>query len=160
MKLSRDYGIKAQFMGTVYGVQPDLVKGAGPAADGMLGVMPFEMMVEGNNGWAMKAIDAALKGWGKPYAGYTNVGYMQGWVLGAVHARRDRARCIDAGKPLNGDNLIKAANALKNWDSGGMFGVPVEPVEAARAGTACSIASRVKADKFSFKPETDWIKLD
>ena len=38
VKLSREYGIKAQFMGTVYGVQPDLVKGAGPAADGMLGV--------------------------------------------------------------------------------------------------------------------------
>ena len=57
VKLARDYGIKAQFMGTVYGVQPDLIKGAGPAADGMLGVIPYEMMVEGNNGWAMKAID-------------------------------------------------------------------------------------------------------
>ena len=35
----------------------------------MDGVLPYEMMVEGNNGWAMKAVDAALKAWGKPYAG-------------------------------------------------------------------------------------------
>ena len=90
----------------------------------MLGVIPYEMMVEGNNGWAMKAIDAALKGWGKPYAGYTNVGYIQGWVL-ALFMRDVIAKVIDSGKPLNGDNLVKAANEMKDWDSGGMIGMPV-----------------------------------
>jgi branched-chain amino acid transport system substrate-binding protein len=158
VKLSREYGIKGQFMGTVYGVQPDLVKGAGPAADGMLGVMPFEMMVAGNNGWAMKAIDAALKGWGKPYAGYTNVGYIQGWVL-ALFMRDVIGKVIESGKPLNGDNLVRAANELKNWDSGGMIGTPVSLAKQ-RLPVGRIYRSSVKADSFSFKPETDWIKLD
>jgi branched-chain amino acid transport system substrate-binding protein len=158
VKLSREYGIKGQFMGTVYGVQPDLVKGAGPAADGMLGVMPFEMMVAGNNGWAMKAIDAALKGWGKPYAGYTNVGYIQGWVL-ALFMRDVIGKVIESGKPLNGDNLVKAANELKNWDSGGMIGTPVSLAKQ-RLPVGRIYRFSVKADSFSFKPETDWIKLD
>jgi branched-chain amino acid transport system substrate-binding protein len=158
VKLSRDYGIKSQFMGTVYGVQPDLIRGAGPAADGMLGVIPYEMMVEGNNGWAMKAIDAALKGWGKPYAGYTNVGYIQGWVLG-LFMRDAITKVIDSGKPLNGDNLVKAANEMKNWDSGGMIGVPVN-LSKQRMPIGRIYRFSVSADKFSFKPETDWIKLD
>lgn len=158
VKLSREYGIKGQFMGTVYGVQPDLIKGAGPAADGMLGVMPFEMMVAGNNGWAMKAIDAALKGWGKPYAGYTNVGYIQGWVL-ALFMRDVIGKVIESGKPLNGDNLVKAANELKNWDSGGMIGTPVNLAKQ-RLPVGRIYRFSVKTDSFSFKPETDWIKLD
>ena len=158
VKLSREYGIKAQFMGTVYGVQPDLIKGAGPAADGMLGVLPFEMMVEGNSGWAMKAVDAALKGWGKPYAGYTNVGYLQGWVL-AIFMRDVITKVIESGKPLNGDNLVKAANELKNWDSGGMIGIPVS-LSKQRLPIGRIYRFSVTADKFSFKPETDWTRLD
>lgn len=158
VKLSREYGIKAQFMGTVYGVQPDLIKGAGDAADGMLGVLPYEMMVQGNNGWAMKAVDGALKAWGKPYAGYTNVGYLQGWVL-AIFMRDVIAKVIDSGKPLNGDNLIAAANDMKNWDSGGMIGTPVS-LSNQRVPVGRIYRFSVKGDQFSFKPETDWIKVD
>jgi branched-chain amino acid transport system substrate-binding protein len=158
VKLSREYGIKAQFMGTVYGVQPDLIKGAGDAADGMLGVLPYEMMVQGNNGWAMKAVDGALKAWGKPYAGYTNVGYLQGWVL-AIFMRDVIAKVIESGKPLNGDNLIAAANDMKNWDSGGMIGTPVS-LSNQRVPVGRIYRFSVKGDQFSFKPETDWIKVD
>ena len=124
----------------------------------MLGVIPYEMMVEGNNGWAMKAIDQALKGWGKPYAGYTNVGYIQGWVLG-LFMRDVIVKVIDSGKPLNGDNLVKAANEMKDWDFGGMIGVPVT-LSKQRMAVGRLYRFSVSADKFSFKPETDWIKLD
>src|SRR5262249_10345776 len=134
------------------------IKGAGDAADGMLGVLPYEMMVQGNNGWAMKAVDAALKGWGKPYAGYTNVGYLQGWVL-AIFMRDVIAKVIDSGKPLNGDNLIAAANGRKNWDSGGMIGTPVS-LSNQRVPVGRIYRFSVKGDQFSFKPETDWIKVD
>jgi branched-chain amino acid transport system substrate-binding protein len=158
VKLSRDYGIKATFAGTVYGVQPDLIKGAGPAADGMLGVLPYEMKVAGNNGWAMKAIDEALKGWDKNYAGYTNVGYMQGWVL-ALFMRDTIAKVLESGRPLNGDNLVKAANEITNWDSGGMIGVPVSLMKQ-RLPVARVYKFSVAPDKFSFEPVSDWIKLD
>jgi branched-chain amino acid transport system substrate-binding protein len=103
-------------------------------------------------------VDAALKGWGKPYAGYTNVGYLQGWVL-AIFMRDVIAKVLDEGKPLNGDNLVKAANDLRNWDSGGMIGVPVA-LSKQRLPVARIYRFSVKADSFSFKPETDWTKLD
>lgn len=158
VKLSRDYGIKTQFMGTVYGSQADLVRGAGPSADGFLGVAPYEMNVAGSNGPVMKAMDAALKGWGKPYEGYSNVGYVQGWAI-ALFMRDVLTKVVEAGKPINGDNLIAAANAIKDWDSGGLIGVPVT---LARQRLPYGIIYRfnVKEGSFSFKPETDWIRVD
>jgi branched-chain amino acid transport system substrate-binding protein len=158
IKLSREYGIKSQFMGTVYGSQADLVRGAGPSADGFLGIAPYEMNVAGKPGWAMKAIDEALKKWDRPYHGYTNVGYIQGWALG-LFMRDLMTRVLDAGKPLNGDNLIAAAREMKNWDSGGMIGVPVTMVNQ-RLPYGILYRFNVKEKDFSFEPAMDWIKLD
>lgn len=158
VKLSRDYGIKAQFMGTVYGAQADLVRGVGPAADGFLGVAPYEMNVAGNPGWAMKAVDAALKNWGKPYEGYTNVGYIQGWAL-AIYLRDVIAKTIEAGKPLNGDNLMASAKAMKDWDSGGLIGMPATLVNQ-RLPYGVVYKFNVSKDKFSFEPATKWLKVD
>jgi branched-chain amino acid transport system substrate-binding protein len=158
VKLSREYGIRAQFMGTVYGAQADLVRGAGPAADGFLGIAPYEMNVAGNNGPIMKAMDAALKAWGKPYEGYSNVGYVQGWAI-ASFMRDILGKVVESGKAINGDSLIAAAIAMKDWDSGGVIGVPVT---LARQRLPYGIIYRfsVKEGSFSFKPETGWIRVD
>jgi branched-chain amino acid transport system substrate-binding protein len=69
------------------------------------------------------------------------------------------AKVLDSGKPINGDNLIKAANEMKDWDSGGMIGIPVN-LSKQRMPIGRLYRFSVSADKFSFKPETDWIKLD
>jgi len=158
LKLSREYGIKSEFMGTVYGAQADLVRGVGPAADGFLGVAPFEMNVAGQKGWAMQAIDAALKGWGKPYEGYTNVGYIQGWVI-ALFMRDVVAKAIEQSKPLTGDNLVEFARNVKNWDSGGMLGLPASMVDQ-RLPYGVVYRFSVSKESFSFKPAVDWVKVD
>lgn len=158
VKLSREYGIKAQFMGTVYGAQADLVRGVGPAADGFLGIAPYEMNVAGSNGVTMKAMDAALKAWGKPYEGYSNVGYVQGWAI-ALYMRDILIKTIEAGKPINGDNLIAAANAMKDWDSGGLIGVPAT-LKQGRLAYGIIYRFSVKDGAFSFKPETGWLQAD
>jgi branched-chain amino acid transport system substrate-binding protein len=158
VKLSREYGIKAQFMGTVYGAQADLVRGVGPAADGFLGIAPYEMKVSGNPGWAMKAVDEALKNWGKPYEGYTNVGYIQGWVL-ALYMRDLISKTLEAGKPLNGDTLMATAKEMKDWDSGGLIGIPAT-LSNQRLPYGVIYRFNVSADKFSFEPATDWIRVE
>jgi branched-chain amino acid transport system substrate-binding protein len=116
------------------------------------------MNVAGNNGWAMKAIDEALKNWGKPYDGYTNVGYIQGWVL-AIYLRDVIAKTIEAGKPLNGDNLVATAKGMKNWDSGGMIGTPVTMVNQ-RLPVGVIYRYSVSKDSFSFKPVGGWSKVE
>jgi len=57
------------------------------------------------------------------------------------------------------DNLIAAAKELKNWDSGGMIGTPVNMVNQ-RLPYGVIYRFNVTKDSFSFKPAADWVKVD
>ena len=124
-KLAREYGVKAPFMGTLFGSHPDVVSGIGAAVDGYLGTVSVELTLKDRQEPMLKVIDGYLKTWtAKPYTGYANIGYMQSWAT-AMILREVIGKAIDAGKPLNGDTLMAEINALKNWDSGGIFGTPI-----------------------------------
>jgi branched-chain amino acid transport system substrate-binding protein len=125
VKLAREYGVKAQFMGTLYGSHPEIVAGVGQAVDGFLGSVSVELVLKDRTEPMLKTIDGYLRTWtAKPYTGFANVGYMQSWGT-ALILREAIGRAIDAGKPLNGETLIAEINGLKDWDSGGIFGVPI-----------------------------------
>lgn len=130
LKLARDYGIKAQAMGTIWGVDPDTVKGIGAAADGFIGIVPHTLQVKGNNKPTIKAVDAALTKRDANYPGYGGIGYMSGWAF-VLMLREAFARTIQAGKPLDGPSVYEQVAALKDWDSGGIFGAPVTVVKQA-----------------------------
>lgn len=125
VKLAREYGVKGQFMGTLYGSHPEVVSGVGQAVDGFLGAVSVELVLKDRTEPMLKTIDGYMRTWtAKPYTGYANVGYMQSWAT-ALILREAIGRAIDKGRPLNGDSLIAEVNGLKDWDSGGIFGVPV-----------------------------------
>lgn len=125
VKLLRDYGVKAQFMGTMFGSHPDVVGTIGTAADNYLGTVPFDLQVGQSQKPMMKIINDYLKTWKeKPYTGNANIGYMQSWAT-ALLLREAIGNAIGKGLPLNGDNLIKEIAATKNFDAGGVFGIPI-----------------------------------
>lgn len=159
VKLAREYGVKSQFMGTVYGSDPELVRGVGPAADGFLGVIPFNLLAKDSNGKMMTVINDHLKTWtGKPYSGYANMGYVQSWLT-TLLLRDVIGSVIDAGKPLTGDNLIAAVKALKNWDSGGIIGAPVT-FASQRIPYGVIYRYHVKPDSFSMTMETGFTRVE
>ena len=125
VKLAREYGVKGAFMGTIYGSHPEVVSGVGETVDGFLGAVSVELVLKDRTEPMLKTIDGYMRTWtAKPYTGFANVGYMQSWAT-ALILREVIGRAIDKGKPLNGDTLIEEINTLKDWDSGGIFGVPV-----------------------------------
>ena len=112
-------------MGTIYGSHPEVVSGVGETVDGFLGAVSVELVLKDRTEPMLKTIDGYMRTWtAKPYTGFANVGYMQSWAT-ALILREVIGRAIDKGKPLNGDTLIEEINTLKDWDSGGIFGVPV-----------------------------------
>jgi branched-chain amino acid transport system substrate-binding protein len=124
-KLAREYGVKAPFMGTLFGSHPDVVSGIGPAVDGYLGTVSVELALKDRKEPMLQVIDGYLKTWAaKPYTGYANIGYMQSWAT-AMILREVIGRALDAGKPLTGDTIMAGINNLKDWDSGGIFGTPI-----------------------------------
>jgi branched-chain amino acid transport system substrate-binding protein len=130
VKLCRDYGMdNTQFMGTEYGSHPEVVSTVGNAANGYIGVVPMNLMVGGSTKPMIQTIDGYIKNWKeKPYTGYANIGYMQSWAT-ALMLRKAIGAAIDKGEALNGDNLIKEVDAIKDWDADGVFGMPVSVVD-------------------------------
>lgn len=125
VKLLRDYGVKAQFMGTQYGSHPDVVSSIGEAANDYIGTVPVNLLVGGSDKPMLKTIDDYLKTWtSKPYTGYANIGYMQSWAS-ALLLREAIGSAIDKGVELNGETLIKEMAAIKEFDGGGVYGMPV-----------------------------------
>ncbi len=55
---ARDYNIKAQAMGMIWGVDPDTVKGIGEAADGFIGIVPPRCRSKATTTPTIKAVDA------------------------------------------------------------------------------------------------------
>ena len=159
LKQAQVYGIKSQFMGTAFGADPELVRGVGPAADGFLGVVPYNLIVKDSSAPMMKVIDGYLRSWKtKPYTGYANMSYMQIWVT-ALILREAIGNVIDAKKPLSGENLIAAVRALKASDFGGIY---AEPIALVRQRLPAGVIYRysVKADSFSATPEVPFVRAE
>ncbi len=159
LKQAREYRIKSQFMGTAFGADPELVRGVGPAADGFLGVVPYNLIVKDSNAPMMKVIDGYLHSWkGKPYTGYANMSYMQIWVT-ALILRDAIGNVIDAKKPLTGENLIAAVRALKPSNFGGIY---AEPIALARQRIPAGVIYRyhVTSDSFSATPEVPFVRAE
>jgi branched-chain amino acid transport system substrate-binding protein len=124
LRLSRDYGVTAQAMGTIWSVDPDTVKGIGPAADGFIGIVPHTLQVKGDERPLIKVIDTYLTKRDANYPGYGGIGYMSGWAFVSL-LREFFDRAVKAGSALDGPGVFAAAETLKDWDSGGIFGAPV-----------------------------------
>ena len=124
LRLSRDYGSKAQFMGTIWSVDPETVRGIGDAADGFIGAVPHTLNIKGNDAPTIKAIDGYLAKRDPNYPGYGGIGYMSAWAFMAILTAVFTS-AVKAGKPLTGENLIAEVRKLQDWDSGGVFGPKV-----------------------------------
>ncbi|MGB3407663.1 MAG: ABC transporter substrate-binding protein [Jannaschia sp.] len=122
MKTAKDYRVESVFMGTAYNSDPEMVRGVGDAADGYVGVVPYDLTMEDAEGDYAIAIRDSLQSWdGKEYTGYANMGYVQSWVTALV-LRDAIGGALEAGEELTGDNLIARISSLSGWDSKGILG--------------------------------------
>ena len=66
-------------------------------------------------------------------------------------------RTLDAGKPLDGPNLKAALNSIKDFDTGGLVGVPITI-----SGNSIPVGRIYQADIKTQKmvPASDWIKVE
>ncbi|GAB4039365.1 MAG: ABC transporter substrate-binding protein [Rubrivivax sp.] len=124
IKLAKDYGLATQFMGTFWESSRTLMKRAGAAADGFLGVSNYAWSTANASGAMLKAIDAIKRRRDPKYDGVPDIYYMQGWMSGMLFTKAaDEA--LAQGKPLTGESLRDALRSVRNWDTGGMIGAPV-----------------------------------
>ncbi len=147
---AKSLGLKSQFMGTFWSMDNTTVMKMGPAADGFLGVMPYRYYYDTEGKSPM------LERIRKMRPDYQQTGYMQGFLAAMLLTEAAR-RTLEAGNELNGKNMKIALSSIRNFDTGGIIGVPLSI-----KGNSIPIGRIYKADFKAQKmlPASDWIDLN
>jgi branched-chain amino acid transport system substrate-binding protein len=157
MKLARDYKIECQFMGTFWESSRTILRRAGAAADGFLGVSNYAWNTAGSSAPMLKAIDDIRRRRDAKYDGVPDIYYMQGWMA-AMLMTKAADEAIVQRRPFTGEGLRDALRAARNWDTGGIIGAPVTFVN-----NSIPLAQVVRFDAardFVPTPITGWLNVD
>lgn len=145
---AKSLGLKTQFMGTFWTMDRTTVMRMGANADGFLGVMPYRYYDDESKAPMLERIR-------KMRPEYQATGYMQGFLAAMLLTEAAR-RTLEAGNELTGRNMKIALSSIRNFDTGGIIGVPLSI-----KGNSIPIGRIYKADFKAQKmvPVSDWIDL-
>ena len=146
----KQQGMTSKWMGTFWTMDSSTVMKMGDAGDGFMGVMPYRYHYDTAAKSPMMDKIRALR------PEYQSTAYMQGFLTAMLFTEAAR-RTLDAGKPLDGKNLKAALNSIKDYDTGGLIGVPITI-----KGNSIPVGRVYKADMKAQKmvAASDWIALD
>ncbi len=145
----KQMGMTSKWMGTFWTMDSSTVMKMGPGGDGFMGVMPYRYYYD------TSAPAPTLDRIRKLRPEYQSTAYLQGYLAAMLFVESAK-RCLDADKPLNGPNLKAALNSLKDFDTGGLIGVPITI-----RGNSIPVGRVYRADMKAQKmvPASDWIAL-
>jgi branched-chain amino acid transport system substrate-binding protein len=158
VRLVRDYGMNdVVFLGTIWQNERAKMLEMKDVAEGLVGVQVWNDDTMNPAGPMMKTIGEANKSVDPKFSGYARLGFLNAWMSGMMATKAFEA-VIDAGQPVNGDNLSQAMRAVKNWDTGGLIDVPVSI-----SGQQVGFGRMIKwGQKNNWQPEllTSWVKVN
>ena len=143
-------GMTTKWMGTFWTMDSSTVMKMGEAGDGFMGVMPYRYYYDTSAKAPMLEKIRAMR------PEYQSTAYTQGFLTAMLFTEAAK-RTLDAGKPLDGKNLKAALNSIKDFDTGGLIGVPITI-----KGNSIPVGRVYRADMKAQKmvAASDWISLD
>jgi branched-chain amino acid transport system substrate-binding protein len=147
---AKQMGMDSKFMGTFWSMDNSMVMKMGEVADGFMGVMPYTYYYDTSTPAPMLDKIRAMR------PEYQSTAYMQGFLTAMLMTEAVK-RTLQEGKALTGENMKAALNSLKDFDTGGIIGVPVSI-----PGNSIPVGRIYRADMAQQKmvPASDWILLD
>jgi len=145
----KQQGMTSKWMGTFWTMDSSTVMKMGEAGDGFMGVMPYRYYYD------TSAKSPMLDKIRQLHPEYQSTAYIQGFLAAMLFTEAAR-RTLEAKKELNGKNLKAALNSIKDFDTGGLIGVPITI-----KGNSIPVGRVYKADMKAQKmvPASDWISL-
>ena len=147
---AKQMNMTSKFMGTFWSMDNSMVQKMGDLADGFMGVMPYRYYYDEEPNAPMLAKIRQMR------PEYQSTPYMQGFLTAMLMVEATK-RTLDKGEPLTGKTLKAALNSIKDFDTGGIIGVPISV-----PGNSIPVGRIYKADvqKKLMVPASDWIKLE
>lgn len=147
---AKQIGMRSAFMGTFWSMDNATVARMGDAADGFMGVNPYRYWYERDGNVAMLDRIRTMRPEYQPNA------YMQGFTTALLMLEAAR-RTLAANRDLSGANLKASLNSIRDFDTGGLIGVPVSiPGNSVPVGRVYRFDARAK----QMLPASEWIRLD
>ena len=145
----KQMGMTSKWMGTFWTMDSSTVMKMGDAGDGFMGVMPYRYYYDTSAKSPMLDKIRAMR------PEYQSTAYTQGFLTAMLFVEAAK-RTLDAGKPLDGKNLKAALNSIKDFDTGGLIGVPITI-----KGNSIPVGRVYRADMKTQKmvAASDWIAL-
>lgn len=127
---ARAFGMDAKFVGTFWGMELVIARRVqekvGDALDGYAGTMPYRYFYEAEASAAYQEIAAFKKAkYGEEFPGYITTWAIQGLATLQL-LEKVFTDVTEADKEPTPENLSAALGAIRGWDSGGYFGLPVD----------------------------------
>jgi branched-chain amino acid transport system substrate-binding protein len=146
---AKQLGLKTKFMGTFWSMDNSIWAKVGDAADGFMGVMPYRYYYDQDSNAPMLAKIKQMR------PEYQSTAYMQGFLTAMLFCEAAK-RTLEAKKELTGPNMKAALNTIRDFDTGGIIGVPISiPGNTIPVGRVY----RFDASKKTMVPDSDWISL-
>jgi branched-chain amino acid transport system substrate-binding protein len=147
---AKQMGLQSRFMGTFWSMDNATVQRMGEVADGFMGVVPYRYHYDKDGSGPMLDRIRQMR------PEYQSLAYMQGFVTAMLMSEAVK-RTLEAGKELTGQNLKASLNGIKDFDTGGIFGVPISiPGNSVPVGRIHRFDAKAK----QMVPASDWIRLD
>lgn len=150
MNQAKQLGLKTKFMGTFWSMDNSIWEKVGEVADGFMGVMPYRYYFDTDGKSPMLDKIRAL------HPQYQSTAYLQGFLTAMLFVESAR-RTLEAKKELTAANLKAALNSIKDFDTGGLIGVPItiagNSIPVGRVYQFSAAAKRMQ-------PASDWIRLE
>ena len=145
----KQQGMTTKWMGTFWTMDSSTVMKMGEAGDGFMGVMPYRYYYDTSAKAPMLDKIRQMR------PEYQSTAYIQGFLAAMLFVESTK-RTLDAKKELTGKNLKAALNSIKDFDTGGLIGVPITI-----KGNSIPVGRVYKADMKTQKmvAASDWISL-
>jgi branched-chain amino acid transport system substrate-binding protein len=145
----KQQGMTTKWMGTFWTMDSSTVMKMGEAGDGFMGVMPYRYYYDTSAKAPMLDKIRQMR------PEYQSTAYIQGFLAAMLFVESAK-RTLDAKKELTGKNLKAALNSIKDFDTGGLIGVPITI-----KGNSIPVGRVYKADMKTQKmvAASDWISL-
>jgi branched-chain amino acid transport system substrate-binding protein len=152
IKQCKDFGMKAKYMGTFWGMDKMMLDQLGPLAEGYLGVNPYNYWWAEEIPMIKKIREYTKKTY--PSVDYRPNSYFQGFVTGLIFV--ECLKAADKAGQLNGDGLVKALQAIKNMDTGGL----TAPLTWRDNKFPVARVWKANVAKKIYEPASDWMEIE
>lgn len=149
MTQMKQLGLKSKFMGTFWSMDNAIWGNSAAVADGYMGVMPYRYYFD------TEGKSPILEKIRQIRPAYQPIFYTQGFFTAMLLVEAAK-RTLDAKKELTAANMKASLNSIKDFDTGGIIGVPISI--SANSIPVGRVYQYDGANKI-MKPVSDWIRI-